>query len=126
MISPSFLVRRLASLSPEKKSTKARLLSLQRNATDAFIDGGSSTGAAFVSSAAIGSGAVVVTVSAFCWQPASTRIAAGAAVKARVFIAARCVAYEAPFVQGRSDVAPAKRTSDRHPPSVLYASISHR
>src|SRR3546814_3959238 len=76
MISPSFLVRRLASLSPEKKSTKARLLSLQRNATDAFIDGGSSTGAAFASSAAIGSGAVVVTVSAFCWQPASARIAA--------------------------------------------------
>src|SRR3546814_13737749 len=102
MISPSFLVRRLASLSPEKKSTKARLLSLQRNATDAFIDGGSSTGAAFASSAAIGSGAVVVTVSAFCWQPASTRIAAAAAVKDRVFIAARCFAYETRFEVGRA------------------------
>src|SRR3546814_11903676 len=99
MISPSFLVRRLASLSPEKKSTKARLLSLQRNATDAFIDGGSSTGAAFASSAALGSGAVVVTVSAFCWQPASTWNAASAVVQDMVFNAERCFAYETRFVK---------------------------
>src|SRR3546814_14839602 len=103
MISPSFLVRRLASLSPEKKSTKARLLSLQRNATDAFIDGGSSTGAAFATSAALGSGAVVVTVSAFCWHPASTRIAAAAAVPDRVFMAARWSPYDTRFVKGIRD-----------------------
>src|SRR5690606_39832132 len=82
---PSLAVRKFAVLSSLRKSTKTRLLSLQRNWKLFFTDGGNSTGAALASCEAIGSAGPPTTSGSSLLLQADSRVRAATAARGRQY-----------------------------------------